>query len=279
MVNPILVTGGTGALGSALVPRLLASGHTVRILSRSARPNTEGIEYLVGDLETGDGIDAAVAGVEIVVHCAGSAKRDAVKAENLVAALRRTGIARHLLYMSVVGADTTPVISSVDRSTLGYFDEKRKAELAVAGSGIAFTTLRATQFHSFFVAIVELGLKLPFVPSFAGFRYQPVDVQDVAERLAELTLRRPVALVDQIGGPRVYPMEDLLKDYLRAIGRKRLVVPMRIPGGAAKAQRAGANLALDHATGKGTWEEFIAGVESSRIDVSGDGCADPGSEP
>jgi hypothetical protein len=58
-------------------------------------------------------------------------------------------------------------------------------------------------------------------------------------------------------------MEDLLKGYLQAIGRKRLVVPMRIPGDAAKAQRAGANLTLDHATGKGTWEDFVAGIDAS----------------
>jgi uncharacterized protein YbjT (DUF2867 family) len=265
MVNPILVTGGTGTLGSSLVPRLLAAGRTVRILSRSAHPNTEGIEYAVGDLETGAGVDAAVAGVEIIVHGAGSAKGDAAKAENLVAALQRAGVAQHLLYMSVVGADTTPVVSSIDHSTLGYFEQKRKAELSIGGSGIPFTTLRATQFHSFFVSIVELGLKLPFVPSFAGFRYQPVDVRDVAERLAELTLGEPAGVVDDVGGPRVYPMEDLLKDYLRAIGRKRLVVPMRIPGGAAKAQRAGANLAPNGATGTRTWEEFLAEVEASRV--------------
>jgi uncharacterized protein YbjT (DUF2867 family) len=265
MVNPILVTGGTGTLGSELVPRLLAAGRTVRVLSRSARPNTDGVDYVVGDLETGEGIDAAVAGVETIVHGAGSAKGDAVKAETLVAALQRAGVARHLLYISVVGADTTPVVSSIDRSTLGYFEAKRKAELSVAGSGIPFTTLRATQFHSFFVAIVELGLKLPFIPSFAGFRYQPVDVRDVAERLAELTLGEPAGLADEIGGPQVYPMEELLKDYLRAIGRRRLVIPMRIPGGAAKAQRAGANLTLDHATGRHTWEEFLTGVEAYSV--------------
>jgi uncharacterized protein YbjT (DUF2867 family) len=264
MVKPILITGGTGTLGSALVPRLLDAGQTVRILSRSAHPNSDGVDYVVGDLETGAGIDAAVADADIIVHGAGSAKGDAAKAETLVAALQRAGTARHLLYISVVGADTTPVVSRIDRSTLGYFEAKRKAEISVASSGIPFTTLRATQFHSFFVAIAELGLKLPFVPSFAGFRFQPVDVRDVAERLAELTLMEPAGLVDEIGGPAVYPMEDLLRDYLRAIGRRRLVVPVRIPGAAAKAQRAGANLTPDHARGKRTWEEFLAEVEASR---------------
>lgn len=263
MVNPILVTGGTGTLGSAFVPRLLAAGRTVRILSRSARPNTDGVEYVVGDLETGEGIDAAVAGVETIVHGAGSAKGDAVKADTLVTALQRAGVAGHLLYMSVVGADTRPVVRSIERSTLGYFEAKRKAELSIAGSGIPFTTLRATQFHSFFVAIVDLGLKLPFIQSFAGFRNQPVDVRDVAERLADLTLGEPTNMADEIGGPQVYPMNELLKDYLRAIGRRRPVISMRIPGGAAKAQRAGANLTLDHATGRHTWEEFLAGVEAS----------------
>jgi nucleoside-diphosphate-sugar epimerase len=65
---PILVTGGTGTLGRLVVPRLLDAGHDVRVLSRRAREPGAGVELVTGDLATGEGIDAAVEGAEIIVH-------------------------------------------------------------------------------------------------------------------------------------------------------------------------------------------------------------------
>jgi len=94
------------------------------------------------------------------------------------------------------------------------------------------------------------------VPS--GFRVQPVDAGEVATRLVELALGEPAGLVPDLAGPRVYPIADLLRTYLRASGRRRLVVPVRVPGGAARAMRDGANLAPDRAVGRRTWEEFLA---------------------
>lgn len=257
MPAQILVTGGTGALGRCLVPEFAREGRVVRVLSRELRPAADGVEYVVGDLETGAGLTDAVAGVGVVVHAAGSAQRDAAKAANLVSALANVGDARHLVYISVVGADTTPFESRIDRSTLGYFEQKRLAELAIQSCGIPFTILRATQFHTFIAAYAELGLKLPIVPSFAGFRYQPVDARDVAERLAELALAEPAGLVADIAGPTIYPMEELLRGYFRAIDRHRAVVPLRVPGAAARAQRDGANLSPARAVGVRTWEQFL----------------------
>ena len=75
-----LVTGGTGTLGRLVVPRLRDAGGEIRVLSRHRPEVTEGIEYVTGDLATGEGSDAAVAGTEIIVHCAGSAKGDEDKA-------------------------------------------------------------------------------------------------------------------------------------------------------------------------------------------------------
>lgn len=265
MEHPILVTGGTGTLGKALMPGLVAAGKEVRVLSRTARTgvaegdgNSPGVEYLVGDLSTGQGIDAAVAGAEIVIHAAGGAKGDEAKAAHLVDSLKRAGSARHLIYISVVGAEETPFESRIDRATLGYFDEKRKGELAVSGSGIPWTILRSTQFHDFIAAFAEFGMKLPIMPAFSGFRYQPVDARAVADKLVELALGEPAGLVPAIGGPSIYPMADLVRSYAKATGHRRIVLPMHIPGKAAKAQRNGANLARDRAVGQRTWEEYLA---------------------
>ncbi len=86
-----LVTGGTGTLGRLVVPRLRDAGGEIRVLSRHRPEVTEGIEYVTGDLATGEGIDAAVAGTEIIVHCAGSAKGDEDKQRRGTWCVRRCG--------------------------------------------------------------------------------------------------------------------------------------------------------------------------------------------
>ncbi len=73
-----------------MVPQLLQAGGKVRVLSRHPGAAAEGIEFAVGDLDTGRGIDAAVAGAEVIVHCAGSQKGDGDKTRTLV----RAGTAR-----------------------------------------------------------------------------------------------------------------------------------------------------------------------------------------
>ena len=74
----------------------------------------------------------------------------------------------------------------------------------------------------------------------------------------ELALGGPAGLVPDLGGPRVYEIATLVRGYLRARGRHRPILPVRVPGAAAHAFRAGANLAPDRAVGRRTWEEFLA---------------------
>lgn len=249
MTSPILLTGGTGTLGRLVVPRLREAGCDVRVLSRSSQESGNGVEFVTGDLATGEGIEAAVNGVAMIVHCAGSPKGDEDKTRNLVRAASRGG-AQHLVYISVV--------SGVDRAMFGYFASKRAAERLVADSGLPWTTLRATQFHDAMLMAVRQMAKMPVIPVPAGVQFQPIDAAEVAARLVELTLGKPAGLVPDIAGPGVYAMTELLRGYLRASHRHRLIMPVRLPGKAARAFRAGANLAPERAVGHRTWEDFLA---------------------
>jgi uncharacterized protein YbjT (DUF2867 family) len=256
-MNPILVTGGTGTLGRHVVARLRDTGRDIRVLSRHDHASRDGIEYVTGDLLKNEGIEPAVDGAATIVHCAGSSKGDDEATRNLVRAASRAG-ARHLVYISVIGADRIPLASGIDRAMFGYFGFKLAAERAVADSGLPWTTLRAAQFHDLLLTVAQGMAKLPVMPVPAGFRFQPVDAGEVAARLVELALGAPAGLVPDIGGPRVYGMAELLRGYLRARRKHRLMVAVRLPGKAARAFRAGANLAPERAVGHRTWEDFLA---------------------
>jgi uncharacterized protein YbjT (DUF2867 family) len=255
--SPVLVTGGTGRLGSQVVPQLQQAGCAVRVFSRSTPRAAQSVEYVGGDLAKDQGIEAAVDGAGIIVHCAGTAKGDEKMTRNLVRAAGRAGV-RHLVYISVVGAGRIPVTSAVDRAMFGYFGAKLAAERVVADSGLPWTTLRATQFYEAFVIAGRAMAMMPVIPVPAGFRFQPVDTGEVAAQLTELALGTPVGLAPDIAGPCVYSMADLLRGYLRARGKRRPMVPVRLPGKAASAVRNGANLAPDRAIGHRTWEDFLA---------------------
>ncbi|MBC2639971.1 MULTISPECIES: SDR family oxidoreductase [unclassified Rhodococcus (in: high G+C Gram-positive bacteria)] len=248
MTSPILVTGGTGTLGRQVVPLLRAAGRDVRVLSRHLRESGDGVEYVAGDLFEGTGIEAAVDGVETVLHLAGGPKGDEVATRNLAAAASAATV-RHLVYISVIGADRVP---------LGWFASKAGAERAVAESGLPWTTLRAAQFHELVLSMMSKVARLPVIPVPGGLRFQPVDSGEVVARLVELTLAPPAGLVPDLPGPTIYGMADLARGYLRANGRHRLMMPVRMPGKAGRAYRAGENLSIGGTTGKRTWEDFLA---------------------
>lgn len=257
--SPILVTGGTGTLGRQVVPLLRDAGYRVRVLSRHPKEPADGVEYIAGDLSTGgDGVQRAVTGVDTIVHCAGSARGDGDKARTLVRAAGQAG-RPHVIYISVVGAERVPVVSRIDRAMFGYFAGKRDGEIAIENSGLPWTTLRATQFYDLMLMTVRAVARMPIMPAPSGIRFQPVETAEVAARLVELALASPVGVAPDIAGPRVYTIAELARGYLAAAHkRQRPALPIRMPGRAAKAIRAGANLPLIPGTGKRTWEDFLA---------------------
>ena len=213
MTTSILVTGGTGTLGRPVAQRLRDAGASVTVLSRHPTKTAEGIRYTAGDLSTGAGIEAAVRGAEVIVHCAGSGKGDEQKTRTLASAAQD---ARHIVLISVVGADRIPQVSAIDRALFGYFGMKLATERVVEQSGIGWTTLRATQFHDLILMVARALARLPVIPAPAGSRFQPVDATEVAERMAELALGEPSGLVPDLAGPKIYTVAELINSYLSA---------------------------------------------------------------
>jgi uncharacterized protein YbjT (DUF2867 family) len=232
-MTTVLVTGGSGVLGRRVVARLRERGADVRVLSR--RPGGEP-GRVQGDLETGAGLTEAVAGVDVIVHCASAGdwlhpQRDVVQTRNLLAAV---GSARpHIVYVSIVG---------VDRIRFGYFRAKFACERLIAASGLPWTVLRATQFHELILTFLMLLAKGPVAVTVRGFSSQPVDVGEVAERTTDLALGAPAGRVPDLGGPRVEDMTDLMRQYLAATGRRKPVVPMPAFGTRVADFRAGYQL-------------------------------------
>jgi uncharacterized protein YbjT (DUF2867 family) len=250
MTTPILVTGGTGTIGTRVIPMLRTAGRDVRVLSRHPRENEPGVEHVKADTVTGEGLAEALVGVQVVLHLAGGAKGDDIAARNLTAAAKRAGV-RHIVLISVIGADRMPI---------GYFRQKAEAERIVAGSGIPWTILRAAQLHEFVLPVVKGMSKLPFLPVPSGLRFEPVHVDDVAARLCELTLGEPAGRVPDIAGPDVLGVRELADALVAANGRKRRGgFPVRIPGAVGRAYRAGDNLAGSAVRrGRETWRGFLA---------------------
>ncbi|WP_425841936.1 SDR family oxidoreductase [Streptomyces fractus] len=242
-MTTILVTGGTGTLGRLVTERLREAGHEVRVLSRHSEP------YAVDLREGGPALDRAVTGVDVIVHCATTQTGgDEKAAARLVAAARRAEVP-HLVYISIVGVDEVP---------FPYYKAKLAVERLIEGSGLGWTVLRATQFHDLVATVLRVAAKLPVVLLPSGVSDQPIEVAEVADRLAELAVAPPAGRVEDMGGPEVLSFADLARTYLRAAGKRRRVVSVPLAGKTYRAFRAGGHLTPERRTGKVTFAEYLA---------------------
>ena len=250
MNNTFLVTGGAGILGSKVVDRLRSRGMETRVLSHSNRPGT-----IHGDLLTGEGLNAAVEGVDTIIHCASSPYRknrrtDVDGTRLLLDAAARAGVS-HAVYISIVGIDRAP--------SYPYYRVKLEAERSVEDHRVPHTILRATQFHDLALLAIRALTRLPVVPVPQGMIGQPIDSGEVADRLVELALSEPAGHVPDIGGPEVRTMEDLVRSYLKMEGSRKKVVPFPLPGATARAIRGGALICPENRYGRIGWEDFLQG--------------------
>ncbi|RBY75667.1 NmrA family transcriptional regulator [Blastococcus sp. TF02-09] len=245
-----LVTGSTGTLGKPTVIRLRAAGHDVRALSRGSGPG-----LTTGDLLTGRGLGDALTDVDTVLHLATGrrGKGDVEAARALLEAATDAGV-RHLVLISIVGIDDIP---------LGYYRDKVVIERLVRESGLPFSILRATQFHSFVEALFTTQRALPVVAA-PAFRLQPISVEEVADRLVALAGGPAAGRVPDIGGPEQRDVADLARLWTRATGSRRPVVPLSLPGKVFAGYRAGSAMVPGPAYGRLSFADHLAGSVGSR---------------
>ena len=213
----IAVAGATGNIGTRLVTALKHAGHDVVAISRSA-----GV-----DLVTGEGLDAALAGVQVVVDVTSAppADRDATVAylgtatRNLLAAEERTGVGHHVL-LSIVG------IHGIDGNP--HYAGKREQERLIEAAAVPWTIVPATQFHDFAEMVVGWtahdgpdGVIAPIAPLLV----QPIDPDDVAEVLAEVVAGSPQGRHVDVAGPATQDLVDMARRTLAVRGRDVTLVP------------------------------------------------------
>jgi len=255
-MTAVLVTGGTGDLGGALVGRLVKADHGVRIMSRRAGPASGGLmtEWAQASLETGEGLTAAIDGIECVAHCASSPFRKTKEADvdgtrRLLEVCKAAGVA-HFLYISIVGIDKVPT---------PYYEHKLAAEKIVEDAGVPYTILRATQFHALLDRMFSDGLlRFPVGAVPGAFKFQTIDTGEVAGRMLELIEAGPSGRVDDIGGPEVLNAGDMARSWVAASGRRRLILPLPLFGKMNSAFRRGLNCTPENTYGKITWTDWLA---------------------
>jgi uncharacterized protein YbjT (DUF2867 family) len=248
MTSPVLVTGGTGRLGRSVVAGLVDAGLEVRVLARRQRDTRPQVTFFAADLRRGEGIEPAVRGAGVIIHCATSTKGDAEATGNLVTAAAKAGTP-HFVQPSIVGIDAM--------SAWGYVKAKLEVERIVRDSGLPWTILRVTQFFNYCFENSRKLARFPLVaPVPGGFRVQPVDSREVAARLVELALAAPNGRAPDMSGPEVSSWQDLFRSYLAANRQRRWVLPVPVPGGKAVRRRA-LLPPPGHTEGVRTWDEFL----------------------
>jgi uncharacterized protein YbjT (DUF2867 family) len=247
-VGAILVTGGTGTLGSEVVSLLRNRGEEVRVLSRRS-----GIGTHLGDLTSGRGLAAAADGVDRVVHAASDTRRfgrtDLEQTANL---LRATRSVSHVVFVSIVGIDEIPY---------AYYRKKRDCEHLFETSGIPHTIARATQFHELIAMLLRYAERLPVAPLPLDFSFQSVAAADVATHVVGLLDGEPLGRAKDFGGPDVATLGDMVRCWQEIRGRPRSLVNLAVPGRVARGFRQGRNTCPDHADGDQVWGDFVRGLD------------------
>jgi NADH dehydrogenase len=237
----IAVIGATGFVGSHLVPYLTARGHRVRAVSRSGRRLAEwgeSVINLVGDVETGAGLGAAMVGADAVVQLTaipretGGRSFEQVNVHGVARVLdsaRQAGV-RRFVHLSALGVTDDP--------KLRFLSSKWRGEALVRESQLDWVVLRPSLLFGEgdgFFNLIKTTLTwwspgIVAIPGDGRTRFQPLSVDDLAIAIERsLTDAQRAGSVYELGGPQYLTYADIVDRVMAATGKRRLKLNMPIP--------------------------------------------------
>ena len=261
-MDTVLITGGTGHLGRDLISRLRSS-YRVRVLARSTGSDPE-VEWIRGDLATGEGIADALAGSQTLIHAATlspAARRGFIVPKDLWSSpsdVDRDGTARlldqaaaagigHILYVSIVG---------IDRPRVPYLRRKLEAEYLIRQSPVPWSIARATQFHWLLDRMLGKIARLPIVP-LPDIQVEPVDTTDFADYVVESIGNGPAGRLADFGGPEVLTFSDAFDQWRQIRDGAARTMRFRLPQAATTAAAAMSISDPSSRHGTLTWAEWL----------------------
>jgi uncharacterized protein YbjT (DUF2867 family) len=234
----VLVTGATGYVGGRLVPALLARGRRVRVLVRDPQ-RLEGrdwlphVEVATVDLLRPEGLEAALAGVEVayyLVHSmargAGYVARDVAAARAFSRAAAASGV-RRIVYLGGLGDPATDLSQ--------HLRSRHETGAALCRDGVPVTEFRAAivvgSGSISFEMIRYLTERVPVMicPQWVFTKVQPIGIDDLLRYLvAALDVPASAGRVIEIGGADVLTYGDMMLGYARARGLHRRLQPVPV---------------------------------------------------
>ena len=240
----ILVTGGSGYLGSHITRQLAVAGEDLRVMIRDrGRMEREGrldsieVEFVEADVTEPETLGAALRGVVSVIHTVAIAIEKGGQTYdttnyggtiNVVDAARAAGVTR-FVNISQLGANPS--------LPYRFLASKGRAQSYVAASGLEWTAFRPSviwgpedEFANTFAKLVPFSpLIFPIVGSERS-EFQPVWVEDVATSvLAALNDPATIGQVFELGGPEVLTLEEVERRTLAAVGARRIMIRFPLP--------------------------------------------------
>jgi len=208
----IVVIGGTGLIGSKLVPKLRAQGHD----AIPASPNS-GVNTL-----TGEGLAAVLNRASVVVDVSNSPDWE----DTAVLKFFETSTRNLLTYEAAAGVGHHVALSVVGTQRLsesGYFRAKIVQEKLIKEGSIPYSIVEATQFFEFVKGLADISMvgdKVHLPPVL----FQPIAADDVATALAGVAVGSPVNGTIEIGGPEQFRVDELVRRRLAQLGDPREVI-------------------------------------------------------